>query len=174
MGIIEEFKKFAMRGNVVDLAVGFTVGAAFSTVARSLVDDIIMPPVGLLFGGDRFTNLFIVLEKGDPAIASVPYDTLEQAQAAGAITWNYGLFLNNIITFLLVALAMFFLIRLINHLDEQLEEEFGETKPKGPAEPANKKCPYCLQTIPYRASRCPQCTSHLDPKPEGEPAAQQP
>ena len=160
MGIVDEFKNFAMRGNVVDLAVGFTVGAAFSTVARSLVDDIIMPPVGLLIGQD-FADSFVVLQAGNPDIAAQPYETLAQAQEAGAVTWNYGLFINTIITFLIVALAMFLIIRFINRLDAQMTEEFGE-KPKEPTEPANKKCPYCLQTIPYRARRCPQCTSHLE------------
>jgi len=164
MGIIDEFKSFAMRGNVVDLAVGFTVGAAFSTVARSLVDDIIMPPVGLLIGQD-FADSFIVLQEGNPEIAAQPYETLALAQEAGAVTWNYGLFINTIITFLIVALAMFLIIRFINRLDAQLEEEFGE-QPKEPSEPANKKCPYCLQTIPYRATRCPQCTSHLEARAE--------
>lgn len=160
MAIVDEFKNFAMRGNVVDLAVGFTVGAAFSTVARSLVDDIIMPPVGLLIGQD-FADSFVVLQEGNPEIAAQPYETLAQAQEAGAVTWNYGLFINTIITFLIVALAMFLIIRFINRLDAQMEEEFGE-KPKEPSEPANKKCPYCLQTIPYRATRCPQCTSQLE------------
>ena len=169
MGIVEEFKQFAMRGNVVDLAVGFTVGAAFSTVARSLVDDIIMPPVGLLIGQD-FADSFIVLQEGNPDIATRPYATLAQAQEAGAVTWNYGLFINSIITFLIVALAMFLIIRFINRLDAQLEEEFGE-KPKEPSEPANKKCPHCLQTIPYRATRCPQCTSHLEAQASAEAAA---
>lgn len=167
MGIFDEFKNFAMRGNVVDLAVGFTVGAAFSTVARSLVDDIIMPPVGLLIGQD-FADSFIVLQEGNAEIAAQPYETLAQAQEAGAVTWNYGLFINTIITFLIVALAMFLIIRFINRLDAQMEEEFGE-KPKEPSEPTNKKCPYCLQTIPYRATRCPQCTSHLETN--AEPAA---
>lgn len=168
MGMIDEFKKFAMRGNVVDLAVGFTVGAAFSTVARSLVDDIIMPPVGLATGGADFADMFVVLQPGSESLP--PYATLIDAQEAGAVTWNYGLFINNILTFLIVALAMFLLIRLINRLDAQLEEEFAPEKAQeGPPPPTNKKCPYCLQTIPYKATRCPQCTSHLEAKPEGEP-----
>ena len=166
--MFEEFKKFAMRGNVVDLAVGFTVGAAFGTVARSLVDDIIMPPVGLLLGGADFADMFVVLQAG--AEAAPPYATLADAQAAGAVTWNYGLFFNNILTFLLVALAMFFLIRVINRMDQEMEEEFAPEKAEeGPELPSNKKCPYCLQTIPYKATRCPQCTSQLKATPEGEP-----
>lgn len=168
MGIVEEFKQFAMRGNVIDLAVGFTVGAAFSTVARSLVDDIIMPPVGLLIGQD-FADSFVVLQEGNPDIATQPYATLAQAQEAGAVTWNYGLFINSIITFLIVALAIFLIIRFINRMDAQMEEQFGE-KPREPSEPANKKCPYCLQTIPYRATRCPQCTSQLEAPASAEAA----
>ncbi|MDX1662531.1 MAG: large conductance mechanosensitive channel protein MscL [Candidatus Promineifilaceae bacterium] len=170
--MIEEFKKFAMRGNVVDLAVGFTVGAAFSTVARSLVDDILMPPLGLLLGSADFTDMFTVLQPGMEA--APPYATLADAQAAGAVTWNYGLFINNIVTFLLVALAMFFLIRLFNRIDEELTEEFAPAKAEiAPKEPSEKKCPYCLSTVPFKATRCPQCTSALEGTPDGEPAAQQ-
>lgn len=166
--MFEEFKKFALRGNVVDLAVGFTVGAAFSTVARSLVDDIIMPPIGLLTGGADFADMFVVLQAGPDA--APPYATLADAQAAGAVTWNYGVFINNVLIFLIVALAMFYLIRLVNRLDQQMEEEFAPQKAdEGPKQPSNKKCPYCLQTIPYKATRCPQCTSHLDANPEGQP-----
>ena len=173
MGMIEEFKKFAMRGNVVDLAVGFTVGAAFSTVARSLVDDIIMPPLGLLLGQAEFSDLFTVLKAG--ADAPPPYTTLAEAQAAGAVTWNYGLFINNVVTFALVALSMFFLIRLFNRIDDELTEEFAPEKARlTPQEPADKKCPYCLTTIPYKATRCPQCTSALEATPGGTPAARQP
>lgn len=170
MGIIDEFKSFAMRGNVIDLAVGFTVGAAFSTVARSLVDDIILPPVSLILGDNRFVNMFLVLDTGDPAIAERPYETLEQAEAAGAVTLNYGLFLNNIITFLLIALAMFLLIMMINRLDKQLEEELGPEEEGAAPTPANKKCPYCLTTIPYKASRCPNCTSQLEASTKSAPA----
>lgn len=168
--MFEEFKKFAMRGNVVDLAVGFTVGAAFSTVARSLVDDIIMPPIGLLLAGADFADMFVVLEAG--AEGAPPYATLADAQAAGAVTWNYGLFINSIITFLIIALAMFFLIRLINRLDQELEEEYAPEKAEEePKLPSNKKCPYCLQTIPYKATRCPQCTSQLEVNPGAEPVS---
>ena len=153
MGFIDEFKKFAMRGNVVDLAVGFTVGAAFATVARSLVDDIIMPPIGLLLGGNDFADLFVVLRQGSEAAA--PYDTVAAAQEAGAVTWNYGLFINSIITFLIVALAMFLIIRAFNRLTEEPAEEVT-------AEPTEKTCPYCQTTIPINATRCPNCTSQLE------------
>ena len=159
MSILGEFKKFALRGNVVDLAIGFTVGAAFTTIARSLVDDIIMPPVGLLMGRADFSDLFWVLREGGEAPA--PYTTLADAQAAGAVTINYGIFINNLIAFLLVALSMFLLVRLVNRIDERLEQEFGAEKSQ-PGDPAEKKCAFCLSTIPFKATRCPACTSHLD------------
>ena len=150
MSIVEEFKKFAVRGNVIDLAVGFTVGAAFATIARSLVDDIIMPPVGLLLGGADFSDLFVVLREGVEAAA--PYASLAEAQAAGAVTGNYGLFINNVITFLVIALAMFFVVRSFMHAMEEPEEA---------EEPTDKKCPYCRTTIAIEATRCPACTSEL-------------
>ena len=157
MGMIGDFKKFALRGNLIDMAVGFTVGAAFTSVAKSLVSDIIMPPLGFLLGKSDFSDLFIVLNAPDP---EVTYTTLAQAQEAGLTTINYGLFINNIISFLLVALAMFLIIRVINQVDKQLEDTFGGDKPQ-PGDPENKKCPYCLSTIPYRATRCAQCTAEL-------------
>lgn len=157
--MIQEFQKFAMRGNLIDLAIGFTVGAAFSALARSLVNDIIMPPIGLLLGQVDFSNRFLLLRAGSGAVP--PYATVADAQAAGAVTLNYGLFINNFVALLLVALAMFLLIRAVNKLDEELEEEFGAEE-KQPSEPINKKCPYCLSTIPYRAIRCSQCTSQLE------------
>lgn len=164
MGFFKEFKTFAMRGNLVDLAVGFTVGAAFSTVAKSLVDDIIMPPIGLVLGQQEFSDLFILLKSSDAS--PPPYGTLADAQAAGAVTLNYGQFINNVVAFLLVALAMFLLIRVINRFDRELEEEWVPRAKDAPAVPENKKCPYCLSTIPYKAVRCPHCTSELEPAPE--------
>ncbi|MEZ4736480.1 MAG: large conductance mechanosensitive channel protein MscL [Caldilineaceae bacterium] len=154
-----EFKKFALRGNVIDLAVGFTVGAAFSTVARSLVDDVIMPVVGLVVSRVEFSDLFWVLKDGENV--PPPYATLAEAQAAGAVTVNYGLFVNNIITFLIIALAMFLLIRAINRVEERIERELGIRQPAG-NEPVTKKCPYCISTIPRQATRCPQCTSEVE------------
>jgi large conductance mechanosensitive channel len=157
--MFNEFKKFALRGNVIDLAVGFTVGAAFSTIARSLVDDIIMPVVGLIIGQVEFTDLFLVLKAG--AEKPPPYTTLAEAQAAGAVTVNYGLFINSIITFLIIALAMFLLVRAINRIEERIERELGIRQQEN--EPVSKKCPYCISTIPRQATRCPQCTSELAP-----------
>ena len=148
--MLKEFKEFALRGNVVDMAVGIIVGAAFSTIVKSLVNDIIMPPIGLLLGGVAFADLFILLRAGSPA---GPYASLADAQAAGAVTVSYGLFINNVISFLVVAFVMFLLVRTINRL--QKEEE------KAPAEPTTKECPYCLSTVPIKATRCPHCTSEL-------------
>jgi len=147
--MLKEFKEFALRGNVVDMAVGIIVGAAFSTIVKSLVDDVVMPPIGLLLGGVDFADFFCLLKAGSPA---GPYASLADAQAAGAVTINYGLFVNGVISFLIVAFVMFLLIRGINRL--QREEE-------APAEPTTKECPYCLSTIPIKATRCAHCTSEL-------------
>jgi large conductance mechanosensitive channel len=147
----KEFKTFIMRGNVVDMAVGIVIGAAFGTIVKSLVDDVIMPPIGLLLGNVDFTNLFAVLKDGSPP---GPYAALSAAQEAGAVSINYGLFINTVVSFLIVALAIFFLIRGINQL--QREEEAP------PAEPTTRECPYCLSSIPIKATRCPQCTSELE------------
>ena len=160
MTILNEFKKFAMRGNVVDLAVGFTVGAAFSTIAKSLVDDIIMPVVGMLVGEVEFSDMFWLLKPGPEA--PPPYVTLADAQAAGAVTVNYGLFINNIIAFVIIAVVMFFLIRGINNLEKEIEEEMGLAE-EDDTQPTTRKCPYCVSTIPRKATRCPQCTSELEP-----------
>ncbi|MCE7984392.1 MAG: large conductance mechanosensitive channel protein MscL [Caldilinea sp. CFX5] len=163
--MLNEFKKFALRGNVIDLAVGFTVGAAFSTIARSLVDDIIMPVVGLAVSRVEFSDLFLVLKAGEAAPR--PYPTLAAAQAAGAVTVNYGIFINNIITFLIVAAAMFLLIRAINRVEERIERELGLAQPAN--EPTTKKCPYCISTVPRQATRCPECTSELPPVEQAAP-----
>ena len=148
--MLEEFKKFAMRGNVVDMAVGILIGGAFGTIVKSLVADVIMPPVGLLLGGVDFSDLFIVLKEG----ATVgPHSTLAIAQEAGAVTISYGIFINAVISFLIVAFAVFLLIKGINKLQAE-EEETTE-------EETEKECPYCLTSIPIKATRCPNCTSEL-------------
>jgi large conductance mechanosensitive channel len=141
----KEFRDFAMRGNVVDLAVGIIIGAAFGKIVTSLVNDILMPPLGLIFGKVDFSNLFINL-------GGTHYDSLAAAKTAGAATINYGIFINNIIDFVIVAFAIFLLIKQINHLMPKSAE---------PAPPATKDCPYCLSAIAPTATRCPQCTSHL-------------
>jgi large conductance mechanosensitive channel len=140
--MLKEFKEFAMRGNVVDMAVGIIIGAAFGTIVKSLVADVIMPPIGLLLSNVDFSNLFIVLKQGATA---GPYATIAEAQKAGAVTINYGMFANTVISFIIVAFAVFLLIRAINKL--QREEEAP------PEEPTTKECPHCLSTIPIKATR---------------------
>jgi large conductance mechanosensitive channel len=147
--MLKEFKAFAMRGNVLDLAVGIIIGGAFGTIVKSLVDDVIMPPIGLALGNVDFSNLFILLKDG--AKAAPPYSTLHEAQAAGAVTVNYGLFVNSIITFLIVAFAVFLLVRAANRMKPE----------EAAAAPSTKDCPYCKMPIPLGATRCPQCTSDL-------------
>jgi large conductance mechanosensitive channel len=143
--MLEEFKKFAMRGNVIDLAVGFIMGGAFGGIVTSLVKDIIMPPIGFMLGKVDFANLYIDLSgKG--------YASLATAQAEGAPTINYGLFINTLINFVIVAFVVFLLVRAVNHM----------TKPTpAPATPTSKDCPFCYSSIPIKAVRCPYCTSQL-------------
>jgi large conductance mechanosensitive channel len=148
--MLKEFREFALRGNVVDMAVGIIIGVAFGTIVKSMVDDVIMPPIGLLLGGVDFANLFILLKTGAPA---PPYTSLADAQAPGAVTLNYGLFINAVISFLIVALVMFLLVRSINRMKR------GEEAP--PAAPTTKECPHCLSTISIKATRCAYCTSQL-------------
>ena len=150
--MLKEFREFALRGNVLDMAVGIIIGASFSTIVNSLVDNILMPPIGWLLGGVDFGNYYLTLKAGTPA---GPYPSLADAQGAGAVTINYGLFINAIISFLIVAIAMFLLIRSINRLQGAVEEE------PTPSPPENKVCPYCMSSIPVKASRCPYCTSQL-------------
>ena len=148
--MFKEFKEFAMRGNVVDMAVGIIIGGAFGTIVKSLVSDIVMPPIGLLLGGVDFSNLFLVANQGTPA---GPYAALADAQAAGAVTINYGLFINSVVSFLIVALAVFFMIKSLNAMKR--EEEAPA------AEPTTKDCSFCATEIPIKATRCPHCTSEL-------------
>jgi len=148
--MLKEFKEFAMRGNVVDMAVGIIIGAAFGTIVKSIVDDVIMPPIGLLLGNVDFSNLFITLKQG---AAAGPYATLELAKKAGAVTLNYGAFLNTVISFLIVAFSVFLLVKGMNKLKRQQEAP--------PAEPTTKECPHCLSTIPIKATKCAHCTSNL-------------
>ena len=143
----KEFKEFALKGSVLDLAIGIIIGAAFSPIIKSLVDDIIMPPIGLLLGGVDFTNLLVVVREGAPA---GPYATLEAARAASAVTINYGIFVNTIITFLIITFAIFLMIKTINRWRAQ-----------EPAETNTRECPQCLSTIPLKASRCAFCTFQI-------------
>jgi large conductance mechanosensitive channel len=148
--MFKEFKEFAMRGNVVDMAVGIIIGAAFGTIVKSLVSDVIMPPIGLLLGNVDFSNLFVVLKQG--AMAG-PYASLADAQAAGAVSINYGAFINTVISFVIVAFAVFLVIRGINRMKRQ--------KAEPAVEPMTKTCPFCQSAIPIKATRCPFCTSEL-------------
>ena len=158
--MFKDFRKFILRGNTADLVIGFTVGAAFSSVAKSFVEDILMPPIGLVLGQADFSNMFIIIKKGT---VPPPYHTAAAARAVGAITINYGVFLNNVISLFIVGLAVYVLIKFINSVNDQLEELplVGKKKKVEQEEPTVKKCPYCLTTIPYKATKCGACTSDL-------------
>ena len=144
--MLQEFRKFITRGNVIDLAVGIVIGAAFTTVVKSFVDDILMPPIGRITGGVDFSNLFINLSGGE-------FESLAEAQEAGAATINYGLFLNNVIAFAIVGFAIFMIVQSYNRM-RTLEEA-------APPAPSEKECTYCLMRIPKDATRCGHCTSDL-------------
>ena len=144
--MLKEFRDFVIRGNVLDLAVAVIVGGAFGKIITSFVNDVLMPPIGLLLGGVDFTNLFIPLD-------GKTYESLEAAKTAGAATVNYGLFLNTVIDFLIVAFVIFLVVRVANRMKKPA--------PAAPAEPITKECSYCFSTIPIKATRCPNCTSQL-------------
>jgi large conductance mechanosensitive channel len=148
--MLKEFKEFAMRGNVIDMAVGIIIGAAFGTIVNSLVQDVIMPPIGLLLGNVDFSNIFAVIKEGK---VLGPYASIAAAKAAGAVTINFGVFVNTIISFILIAFAVFLLVRTINKLRRQEEAP--------PPVPTTKECTYCFSSIPMKATRCPNCTSEL-------------
>lgn len=150
-----EFKKFAVRGNVVDMAVGIIIGGAFSTIVKSLVGDIIMPPIGLMLGEVDFAELMIVISHGT---VPGPYLSVDEAKAAGAVTINYGLFINSLVSFTIVAFAVFLLVKAINKIREFEEQPAAA---EAPAPVTTKECPHCISTIPLAANRCPQCTSTL-------------
>jgi len=146
--MLKEFRDFAMRGNVIDLAVGLIIGAAFGKIVTSLVNDVLMPPLGLVLGKVDFKNLFI-------SLSGEHYESLQAAKDAGAATINYGIFINNIVDFAIVAAAIFLVVRQVNRFT---------AKPAPAAAPTTKECPYCMSAIPVKASRCPQCTSEVAPK----------
>ncbi|MGP8104836.1 MAG: large-conductance mechanosensitive channel protein MscL [Desulfobaccales bacterium] len=149
--MFKEFKDFVMRGSVVDMAVGIVIGAAFGTIVKSFVDDVLMPPIGLLLGQVDFSNLFVTLKEGTKAAG--PYASLAAAKAAGAVTLNGGLFINTIISFVIIAFAVFLVIKGINRMKREQEAQ--------PAAPTTKECAFCFTAIPIQASRCPHCTSQL-------------
>jgi large conductance mechanosensitive channel len=148
--MLKEFKEFAMRGNVVDMAVGIIIGGAFGTIVKSLVEDVLMPPIGMLLGGVDFSNFFLTLREGT---TPGPYASLAAARDAGAVLISYGVFLNAVISFLIVAFAVFLLIKGINKLQREKEAP--------PAAPTTRECPFCASTIALKATRCPHCTSTL-------------
>ncbi|HEY5998076.1 MAG TPA: large-conductance mechanosensitive channel protein MscL [bacterium] len=149
--MLKDFKEFALRGNVVDMAVGIVIGASFGGIVSSLVADVIMPPVGLLLGGVDFSNIFVTLKAGEKAAG--PYASLAEAKAAGAVTLNAGIFFNAIVSFVIVAFAMFLVIRAMNRMQRQA--------PAPAAAPATKDCPFCCTPIAVKATRCPACTSQV-------------
>lgn len=149
--MLKEFKDFAMRGNVVDMAVGIVIGAAFGKIVASVVTDVMMPPIGLALGGVDFANLFVVLKEGSAKAA--PYLSLADAQAAGAVTLNYGVFFNQIVSFTIVAFALFMVVKAMNTMKREA--------PAAPASPTTKVCPECATDIPIPAKRCPHCTSQI-------------
>jgi large conductance mechanosensitive channel len=148
--MIKEFKEFIMRGNVMDMAVGIIIGGAFGGIVKSLVDDVIMPPIGLLLGKVDFANLFAALRQG---ATPGPYPSLAAAKAAGAVTLNFGLFINTIINFIIVGFAIFLMVKGVNQLRRPKSVPAGE--------PTTKNCPFCVSLIPIKATRCPNCTSEL-------------
>ena len=147
--MFKEFKAFALRGNVLDLAVGIIIGGAFGTIVKSLVDDVVMPPIGLALGDVDFANLFLLLKTGPNA--PPPYPTVAQAHAAGAVTINYGQFINNVVAFVIVAFVVFLIVRAANRLNPR----------DASAAPTTKDCPHCRMAIPVGATRCPHCTTEL-------------
>ena len=149
--MFKEFKEFAMRGNVVDMAVGIVIGASFGGIVSSLVADVVMPPVGLLLGDADFANIFVTLKEG--AKAAAPYASLADAKAAGAVTMNVGVFLNAVIGFVILAFAVFLVIRSLNRMKRE--------QPAPAAASTTKECPFCFTAIPVKARRCPNCTSEL-------------
>ena len=150
--MLKEFKEFAMKGNVLDMAIGIIIGAAFGTIVKSLVSDVIMPPIGLLLGNVDFSSLYILLQEGTKVTG--PYASLADAQAAGAVTLNYGVFINTVISFLIIAFSVFMIVKSINKLKRK-EEEIPSAAPK------TKSCPFCYSVISIQATRCPACTSEL-------------
>lgn len=158
MSLLSDFKQFLLRGNVIDLAVGMVVGTAFTAMVKSLVSDVIMPPIGLLLGNVDFSNLFITLKEGDKLPA--PYATLSAAQEAGAVTINIGLFINTVVSLIIVGFAIFMVVKAIMKLQKANEAE------EAAAEPTEKLCNYCQTSIPIQAVRCPHCTSQLPENPK--------
>jgi large conductance mechanosensitive channel len=156
--LIQEFRDFITRGNAIDLAIGIIIGSAFSAVVNSIVDNLLMPPFGLILGNVDFQDLYILLREGEQALP--PNATLQMAKEVGAVTFNYGQFITDLISFLLLGLGVFLIVRGINKLNALKEKMIDEEK--ATTEETEKDCPYCHKRIPIQASRCPYCTSQLD------------
>ncbi|MGI6741903.1 MAG: large conductance mechanosensitive channel protein MscL [Brevefilum sp.] len=155
--LFNEFKDFIMQGDVMDLAIGIIIGGAFGTVVSSVVDNLLMPPLGLLLGGVNFQDLFIVLKQGEGALPA--HATLQMAKDVGAVTFNYGQFLTDVISFILLGLGVFLIIKGLNLIKDKVKKE-EETAP------SEKECPFCKSSIPINATRCPLCTSQLEASPD--------
>jgi large conductance mechanosensitive channel len=149
--MLKEFREFAVKGNVIDMAVGIIIGGAFTPIVQSVVNDLIMPPIGLLMGGINFGNYYLLLKEG--AEVAGPYTTLAAAKEAGAVTLNYGMFFNSVLTFVIVAFAAFLLVKMINRWKRE--------EAVAPADPTTRLCPSCATEIPLAAKRCPHCTSDV-------------
>ena len=152
-GFLQEFREFAVKGNVIDMAVGIIIGGAFSPIVNSLVKDIIMPPIGFVMGKVDFSNLYFAITPTDEV-----YSTLKEAQEAGLVTINYGTFINTLISFLIVSFAVFLLVKVINKLKAEKKEEVVA---EAPAEPTTKECPFCCSEINIKAKKCPHCASEV-------------
>jgi large conductance mechanosensitive channel len=163
--LVQEFKEFITRGNAIDLAIGIIIGSAFSAVVNSIVDNLLMPPFGLLLGNVDFKNLFVVLRQGEQALP--PNPTLEMAKELGAVTFNYGQFITDLISFLLLGLGVFLIVRAINRLNSKMETLKHKilTEDKAIEESTEKDCPFCQLSIPIKAVKCPYCTSTLNALP---------
>ncbi|MBP6927455.1 MAG: large conductance mechanosensitive channel protein MscL [Caldisericales bacterium] len=148
--MFKEFKEFALKGNVIDLAVGVVIGAAFGAIVNSLVNDIIMPPIGFLLGRIDFSNMYLLISSGK---TPPPYASLAEAKAAGAVTWNFGLFINALISFLIISFSIFIVVKMINRLRKE--------KPAEKPAPTQKECPFCFTLVPIKATKCPNCTSEI-------------
>ncbi|ADG70635.1 large conductance mechanosensitive channel protein MscL [Brachyspira murdochii] len=153
--MIEEFKKFIMRGNILDMAIGIVIGASFTKIVNSFVEDILMPPIGLILSGIDFSNIFIVIKKGISDAG--PYTSIEAAKQAGAVVIGFGVFINTIISFFITALAIFMIIKIFNKMREKMVKKEKEDK-----EAEEKICPYCCSSVNIKAVKCPHCTSDLD------------
>jgi len=152
--MIQEFKTFIMRGNVLDMAVGIVMGSAFMAIIQSLVNDVIMPPIGYLLGNVNFSNLYLLIKEGS---TPGPYGSLTLAKKAGAVTINYGIFINSVISFLIIATSVFFMVRAVNRLKAAALRPAAVT-----VEATTRECPYCFSTISIKATKCPNCTSSLN------------